>query len=130
MWISRDVASGRRGTLRYPQGRKGVRQAKHGFWDEEYGSRVDATPSPSAEDEFFAEPDPEPPCTQDELHAALKLLTARQAFVVRLYYQEELTQQEIAKIAGWHLSTVQEHLFAAEQKLHKILTGETRRNTP
>ena len=101
-----------------------MRQVRHGFWDEEYAARVDTAPSPSAEDEFFAEEPLEPPCTHDELYAAIRKLTTRQAFVVRLFYGlgcEPLSMTEIAELVGWHHSTVQEHLQLACKKLTNTL---------
>lgn len=111
-----------------------MRTVKRGHWEPDFDGRVLRQPHQSAEDEFFEEPELDPVCTHDVLYQAMNQLTTRQAWVVRLHYgldeSEQLTQQEIADIAGWHLSTVQEHLFRAEQKLHKVLTGEVRRNTP
>lgn len=88
---------------------------------------------PSTEDVYFEEPDEsEPICEHEDLWAAIEHLTARQAFVVRLHYGladgEVYTQQEIADMASWSLATVQEHLFRAEQKIYKLLTGKVRKN--
>ena len=107
-----------------PVHRVEVRQARHGFWDEEFAGRVDSFPHPSAEDEYFAEPQPEPPCTHDELYAAIRQLTTRQAFVTRLFFGldcEPLSIMAIAELLGWHHSTVQEHLELAEKKLRRLL---------
>ena len=81
--------------------------------------------SPSVEDELFADPPPDPPCTHEQLWDALEHLTDRQRFCVKLYYglngREAFTQREIAELAGWHLATVQEHLERAQRRLRRIL---------
>jgi DNA-directed RNA polymerase specialized sigma24 family protein len=101
------------------------RKVKHGFWDEDLQAQIDATPFPSAEDQFFDEPEEKTEhCTHDELYGALKTLTARQNFVVRLYYGvecEAMTIPQIASLMGIHHTTVGEHLQVARVKLLAIL---------
>lgn len=101
------------------------RKVKHGFWDEDLQAQVDASPFPSAEEQFFAEPEePVERCTHDELYIALGVLTARQNFVVRLYYGiecEAMTIPQIAHLMGTHHTTVGEHLRVARDKLSTIL---------
>lgn len=102
-----------------------MRRAKRGFWDEELRAQVDASPFPSAEEEFFAEEEePAEHCTHDDLYEAMGSLTARQNFVVRLFYGiecEAMTLQQIAVLMGIHHSTVREHLFVAQGKLRAYL---------
>ena len=92
----------------------------------EQGSGRPVWHEPSAEDEYFAEPDNSPVlCTHERLWDALVHLTDRQRFVVKLYYglngAEAFTQREIAELAGWHLKTVQEHLHRAQRRLRRVL---------
>lgn len=101
------------------------RKVKHGFWDEDLRAQVDAVPFPSAEDQFFAEPEEIPEhCTHDQLYEALGTLTTRQNFVTRLYYGiecEAMTVPQIAVLMGTHHTTISEHLRVAKKKLEAIL---------
>ena len=103
------------------------RKVKHGFWDEDLQAQVDASPFPSAEEQFFAEPEePTEHCTHDELYGALKTLTARQNFVVRLIYGiecEPMTVQQVAVLMGTDHSTVSKHLRLGREKLENVLKG-------
>ena len=102
------------------------RKARRGFWDEDLQQQVDAIPFPSAEEEFFAEAE-EPadePCTHEELYEAMQHLTARQNFVIRLYYGiecEAMTTIQIASLLGVTHQTVSDHLATARQHLERNL---------
>lgn len=104
------------------------RKVKHGFWDEDLRAQVDAVPFPSAEDQFFAEPEETPEhCTHDELYEALGTLTARQNFVVRLHYGiecEAMRVGEIASLLGVTHQTVVDHLATARHNLEKNLRND------
>ena len=105
-------------------GHLGVRNVKHGFWDETFRARVDGLPFRSAEDEFLESEGESHAFDHSRLAEAIELLTERQRFVLRCFYGlecERFTVQEIADLMRWHHSTVQEHLSAAERNLREIL---------
>lgn len=90
---------------------------------EDSGAHSDADPSPSAEDEYLSSLEPEETVlmTHGELHDNLKLLTARQRFVVELRYGlrdgTEYGVVEIANMMGLHHSVIQEYADTALRKL-------------
>ena len=56
----------------------------------------------------------------EQLYKALKFLTKKQMYVVRLHILEQKTFQEISEIMGINLYTVYEHYVAAKKKLKKF----------
>jgi len=58
------------------------------------------------------------------LHDAIALLTPHQQDIVRLYFFEQLTQQEIAEQLGCRQQSVQECIGRAKDKLRELLTNE------
>lgn len=53
-------------------------------------------------------------------HKALKFLTKKQMYVLRLHVLEQKTFQEISEIMGINLYTVYEHYVTAKKKLKKF----------
>ena len=56
----------------------------------------------------------------EQLYKALKFLTKKQPYVVRLHVLEHKTFQEISEIMGINLYTAYEHYVAAKKKLKKF----------
>ena len=90
--------------------------------------------SPSAEDEFFAEPEPAPLITVDELHEGLRFLTAKQSFVIRCRYlmqkQPCYSLGEVADMMGISERSVLDIEQAAITKLEKHLLKRPQEGSP
>ena len=56
----------------------------------------------------------------EQLYKALKFLTKKQMYVLRLHVLEQKTFQEISEIMGINLYTVYEHYVTAKKKLKKF----------
>lgn len=56
-----------------------------------------------------------------ELHIAINTLPEKQRKRLKLYYFENLTYEEIAKLEGCKYQTIQESIYAALKKIKKIL---------
>ena len=56
-----------------------------------------------------------------ELHTAIDTLPEKQRKRLKLYYFENLTYEEIAKLEGCKYQTIQESIYAALKKIKKIL---------
>jgi RNA polymerase sigma-70 factor (ECF subfamily) len=60
---------------------------------------------------------------QEELHSALKQLTAPQRDVILLFYMEDKQIREISQITGMNENTVKSHLRRAKQTMKTYLTN-------
>lgn len=59
----------------------------------------------------------------EDLTAALEKLGADEQTALHLCYQQGLTHQEIAAVAGWPLGTVKTHLARGKDKLRHLLSA-------
>lgn len=105
--------------LRSPQGigRLEEAQAEQRYYIEEYPPTRPSEEPGDLPIELDSGLDPE--LKIDELYSAMENLTEKQLQCIRLYYWEELTQNEIAEKLGITRQTVNQHLESAHARLRK-----------
>lgn len=62
--------------------------------------------------------------TQKSVHTAIDYLDKKYRYVIRLYYFDELSYEEIAKKLKLPINTVRTHLKRAKEELEKLLKNE------
>ncbi len=58
---------------------------------------------------------------KDQIKGSIKKLNSEDAFILTLYYYEDLSMQEIAKVTGHKANTVKVKIHRSRQKLMLIL---------
>ncbi len=100
----------RRGKDRWQRRMEAVRE-----WLAVFGERESPDPSETA---------PElPPIDAEQLLTALALLPARQAEILRLHYQHELSVSEAAAVMGVSVGSARQHYERAKKKLRVLLSS-------
>lgn len=90
--------------------------------DENILDKADANCNPLTEDTFLKKEQ------QNEIFQAVTQLDYKLRLVVILYYYNELTTKQIAKIADCCEGTVKSRLFTARRRLKQLLPEETVKN--